>query len=390
LLARPSASVPDRAAGALAPFPIRPTRYVLDAPLADLGTGAVVYRLEPHSVSTTEVSRFADALGLSGRPARTATGWEVQGANGTLNIGVVDDSTTVSYWSGAPGVVGGAVGSSGSSNGSVGSANAGHATANASTNTAPPVGAPTPALVPASTSPAPVDVPNATRAESIARSLLDRLGVLGGQQWTTNVSDTGSVGIACPVGVACPMAPPEVFARTVTFTRIIDGKSVDGTDWSVTFGAHAGVQSLDGTWATPANLGNYTLRSTAAVFTDLQHGTARFAGPLPMMGVASGAPVRAAPGPNAPAPLAVTVHISGVTLGLARWDSHDGGRTVADLVPTYHFHARLDGGASYDIVVLALDPNAITFTNPNPTPKPPPISPAVPASVPVVVSPPSS
>jgi hypothetical protein len=67
---------------------------------------------------------------------------------------------------------------------------------------------------------------------------------------------------------------------------------------------------------------------------------------------------------------AVAVHITGVSLGIARWDAYDGGDAIVDLVPTYRFHARVDGNASYDIVVLALAPAAVTFTNPAPKPEP--------------------
>ena len=55
---------------------------------------------------------------------------------------------------------------------------------------------------------------------------------------------------------------------------------------------------------------------------------------------------------------------------LARWDALDDGATVVDLVPTYAFHAHVDGGATYDIVVLALEPSAVTFVKPAPTPEP--------------------
>jgi len=66
----------------------------------------------------------------------------------------------------------------------------------------------------------------------------------------------------------------------------------------------------------------------------------------------------------------------GITLGLARWHAYNNGQTVVDLVPTYRFHARVDSGSTYDIEVLALDPGAVTFTNPTPTPQPLPAQPA--------------
>jgi len=79
---------------------------------------------------------------------------------------------------------------------------------------------------------------------------------------------------------------------------------------------------------------------------------------------------------------AVTVHVTGVSLGLARWDAYDGGHTIIDLVSTYRFHTRVEGRASGDIVVLALDPGVVTFTNPVPNSKPLPAKPA-PSPVPV-------
>jgi hypothetical protein len=90
-----------------------------------------------------------------------------------------------------------------------------------------------------------------------------------------------------------------------------------------------------------------------------------------------------------PALSALSVHVSGASLGVARWSAYDNGQPVVDLVPTYRFHARGDGGTPYDIVVLALEPGAITFTNPVPTPKPLPPEPA-PAPTAVPGSPPPS
>ena len=48
----------------------------------------------------------------------------------------------------------------------------------------------------------------------------------------------------------------------------------------------------------------------------------------------------------------------------------DHGATLVDLVPTYAFHVHADGEPTYDIVVLALEPSAVTFVNPVPTPQP--------------------
>jgi hypothetical protein len=342
-------------------FPGRPTKYVLDTRLADLGASAAVWRMRAHPVNATDVQRFATVLGLVGTPVQTSAGWEMQGTSAMLSFAVTDANATVSYAFGAPNAVGGSVGSVGS--------------VGAPTSTTPTVAAP-----PAQ----PVDVPNAADATSMARGLLDRLGVLAGHEWSTVANDSGGVAVACPVGMPCPTVPPEVSARTVTFSLMLNGTRVDGVDWSITIGRHRRIESVNGEWAAPANIGSYPLRSTAAVFADLQHGTAKYAGPQPMMAV-SGAPAVGAPTivttpPSGTLPT-VAVHVTGVSLGLTRWDAYDNGHPFVDLVPTYRFHARIDGGASYDIEVLALEPGAVAFTNPLPTPKPLPAQPA-PASPP--------
>jgi hypothetical protein len=237
-------------------------------------------------------------------------------------------------------------------------------------------------------------VPSADDAASIARGLLARLGVLAEQDWSTVVNDSAGFAIACAVGTPCPTVPPEVFARTVTFSAILNGTRVAGVDWSVTIGEHRRIEAVTGEWVAPTAIGSYPLRSTAAVFAELRDGTAKYAGPQPMTAM-SGAPAGEAPA-IAPSPgtgtiPTVTVHVTGVSLGLARWDAYDKGHPIVDLVPTYRFHARIDGGSTYDIEVLALEPGAVTFTNPVPT-RTRPTRPA-PASAPKAaedVSPPSS
>jgi hypothetical protein len=377
--ATPSA---DRAGAAI--YPARPTTYVLDSPLPDLGPSAQVRRMTPHPANATDVERFADALGVAGTPTRTPTGWEVQGSNAMLMFVVTDDTVAVSYGSAIPNAIGGSTGSASSTDGD-GIATPGTVVANAATNAEPPVSSavPPPTPVPLPRLPtsvprlaAPVDVPSAADAQTIARGLLDRVGVLAGQDWSTTVNDSGGIAIACPAGALCAPIAPEVFARTVTFSLILNGTPVDGADWSVTLGEHRRIESLNGEWATPTPIGSYALRSTAAVFADLQHGTARYAGPQPMMAFAG---TRAAGAPSIatrPTMPTVDVHVTGVSLGVARWDAYDHGHTVADLVPTYRFHARINGGTSYDIEVLALDPRAATFTHPIPTPQPLPAQPA--------------
>ena len=213
----------------------------------------------------------------------------------------------------------------------------------------------------------PVDVPSAADATSIARALLNRLGVLAGQDWSTAVNDSGGVAVSCAVGMPCPTVPSEVSARTVTFSLTLDGTRVDGVDWSVTIGEHHRIESVNGEWATPVAISSYPLRSTAAVFADLQHGIATYPGPQPMIAM-SGAPAVEAPTiatsptprPSRPSPFMSPVS----RLGLARWDAYDNGQTVVDLVPTYRFHAHVESSSTNDIEVLALDLGAVTFTNP--------------------------
>jgi hypothetical protein len=369
--------------GRAALFPVRPTTYELDVTLPDLGPSALVRRMKSVPVSSTDVRRFATALGLQGAPTRTPTGWEVQGTEAMLAFVVTDGGTDVSYSLGVPSAVGGSGGASG---GGV-PGGSGIATTPGSAVAVDPVtkvaAPPSPArttLVPSPppdiSQPAPpVDVPSADEARTIARELLDRFGVLAGQSWSAAVNDSGGVAVACPVGVPCPSGPPEVFARTVTFSLTLDGTRVDGVDWSVTIGEHRRIESLNGQWATPAPLGSYRLRSPAGVFADLRNGTARYTGPQPLRALSDTAAVGAPASEPSPTLPAVAVHITGVSLGIARWDAYDGGDNIVDLVPTYRFHARVDGAESYDIVVLALDPGAVTFTNPAPKPEPLPAEP---------------
>lgn len=370
-------------------YPQRPAKYVLDGSLPDLGASAPVWRMRAHDVTAADVTRFADAVGIAAPPVRNAGGWQVQGANATLSFLVADGVVIVSY---SPGATGGSTGSGVA----VATTNPGGTVANGPIKVVPPVPPPDPVPVtpmPTPTvvlPPPPVDVPNAADATTIARALLDRTGVLAGQTWATAVSDSGGVAISCPVGTPCAAPPPEVSARTVTFSLMLDGGKVDGVNWSVTIGEHRRVESVYGQWVVPQTIGSYPLRSTANVFADLQHGTAKYAGPQPMTafatpaveGVTVGAPSRgdggiASRSEPAPASAPMTVHVIGVTLGVAVWTAYDHGNAVSDLVPTYRFRARVDGGEPYDIVVLALDPGSATFTEPAPRPAHKPLPPVL-------------
>jgi len=170
-----------------------------------------------------------------------------------------------------------------------------------------------------------------------------------------------------------------------TFSLTLAGTHVHGGEWSVTIGEHRRIESVNGEWATPTAINTYPLRSTAAVFDDLQQGTAKYPGPQPMTAMSSALAVGAPASATIPA---ITVHVTGVAFGIARWDADTNGHTVVDLVPTYRFHAQVDGGSAYDIEVLALDPGSVTFTNPAPTPQPLPAGPTpAPSSPPAPAEP---
>jgi hypothetical protein len=235
------------------------------------------------------------------------------------------------------------------------------------------------------------------------------MGVLDGQQWDTAVTDSGGIAISCAVGEDCSGVPQEVTARNVSFTLVIDGVHVSGVGWNVTVGERSRIDSVYGEWGSADVLGTYDLRSTADAFAALQKGDANFGGREPAK-LAEDVPVNAQVDPSLGAPTPVDtaqiapttidskpvdttpsdtpvdtmpvdttpvapidVHVTGVSLGLARWDAVDGAKNVIDLVPTYVFHTTVNGGAS-DVEELALDPAAIDFANPIvppvPVPKP--------------------
>ncbi len=242
----------DRA-GLPAIYPVRPTKYVLDQPLADLGASAVVRRLVPHGVTESDVRELAAALGLTdGVVVNGKDGFTVSGPDATLTVSITGGTTSVNYGLGGPGAVGGSSGASSGSGVATGSVGAPDAPAGPD---APTVSTPPPA-----TTPAPVDVPDASDTATIARALLDRMGVLGSEQWTVDVADSGGVAISCPEGVPCPTVPPVVYERTATFQRVVDGVDVAGSGWSVTVGAHGRVQSVSGTWAAAEPVNSYSLR----------------------------------------------------------------------------------------------------------------------------------
>ncbi len=384
--AKPGAAPPGRVKlslaaaadeGKAALYPLRATRYVLDGTLADLGADAPVRKLVGHEVTDAEAARLAGGLGLHATPVRTGTGYEVLDGDARLTIDTSSGVTYVDY--SRTGNAGG-----GSEPGSVGSGSgsSGPSTGATSTDTKPPVPGPDttvenppvpgpdttvenpPATVPLPTTPPPVDVPSADDAVTIAQTLLDDLGVLAGQPWAHDVSDSGGVAVSCGPDTPCLPAPSEVTARTVTFELLLDGARVPGVSWSVTVGSHRLVESVSGAWGAPELAGTYPLRSTADVFDDLRNGRAQHVGPQPLaLGAAEGVAPDVATGEPTSVP-PIEVRITGVSLGAARWDGTENGHPVVYLLPTYRFHAREADAAPYDVEVLALEPADFAIVGP--------------------------
>lgn len=370
--AAPKLSLLEGSAKAAGPalYPQQPTRYVLDGPLADLGSQASVFKLVGHDVTTADLAAMSSALGMHATPVRTGTGWELRDGEALLTV------TT----SGVPSVAYTSTGATGSSPGSVGSGSAGGAGAGSSSTGNPSTGvsAPPPPIVPPATSPSttlpqetvpsttlptPVDVPSADDAVNMAQALLGDLGVLNGQQWSHTESDVGGITVSCAPGTECSPTPSPVTARTVTYALVVNSVQVPSVSWSVTIGEHRRVESVSGTWAQPASVGTYPLRSTQSVFDDLQSGHAQYVGPQPLAATAGPNATTVATGPSPE----IEVHITGVALGLARWDGVNDALTVAYLVPTYRFHAKVAGGSPYDIELLALDPASFAIVAPSTT-----------------------
>jgi hypothetical protein len=364
----------DEAKSAL--YPQVPTRYVLDGTLADLGTTAPVRRLVGHDVSEADVARIAAVLGLHAAPTRTDWGYEVRDGDALLMVETGSGATWIDYSS--AGNAGAGV--SGGSDGSTGSGSSEPSSGAVDVEPSKPAVVPPDApggpdapvsnepSVPVPTIPPPVDVPSPDDAVQIAQSLLDDLGVLDAQDYAHDVTDTSTgVAVACASDFPCPEPrPAPVSERTVTFDLLVDGTRVPGVGWNVTVGSHRKVESVSGTWARPEAAGTYALRSTGAVFDDLQNGRARYIGVQPL--AASGAAEDNTADATEPGPITPNeVTITGVTLGIARWDGSDAGQPVVYLVPTYRFHTGT-GDSAYDIEVLALDPAGFTIAAPTDLP----------------------
>ena len=342
-------------------YPQQAVNYVLDGPLANLGSVATVLKLVGHDVTAADLARIRVGLGMHGSALHTGTSWELRNGDAVLTVSTNGGTTVVDYSTtgGAVSVPGSA---GGGSTGSAGSANPGSDNQSTGISAPPTISpiAPPPTAAPTSVA-TPVDVPSADDAVGIAQSLLDGIGVLSGQHWSHDVSDAGGVAVSCTAGTACTPTPAAITARVVTYELVVNGVNVPGVSWSVTIGEHRRIESLSGTWAHPESAGTYPLRSTLNVFDDLRAGNARYVGPQPLSAIAVPGAL-ATPG-SVPA---IVVHITGVSLGLAPWDGVDTVQPVVYLVPTYRFRARVTGGTPYDIELLALDPGRVSFVTSRP------------------------
>ena len=350
-------------------YPQPSTTYVLDGPLAGLGSNGRVRRLVGHDVTAADVADLTDGLGMHAAPVRTEAGWELHDGDAVLSVGTSSGPTSVDFTrsggaGSSPGSVGSGSADSGTGNTSVALTGAPSTPPFISPPVAPPASVPTATVLPI-TLPAPVDVPGADDAVNIAQSLLDGFGVLSGQRWAHDVNDAGGIAVSCAAGVPSAPTPPMVNARTVSYELLVDGVRVPGVGWSVTIGEHRRVESVSGTWAEPHDDGTYR----AAIAPERVRRPEERARPVHR----TAAPHRVCARPRV-APVATTVdsspvpsievHITGVSLGVARWDGTDNARSVAYLVPTYRFHTRATGGSPSDIELLALDPASFALVAP--------------------------
>ncbi len=383
-------------------------RYVVAGNLPDLASRAPVSRLVWPRVDAVTVGSWAKTLKLGGAEpidGGRSRGWTVSGPNGMLNI---SENAGMSYFNYQSGGVPGAGGSSPGAEpppGVRGGSDSGGATIpdpGTALGTVPPPdsplgpitsdGQPSPVAEPTR----PQDLPSIADARAKGEHLLRDLGVLDGA-WEFEVRDGGSGGVSrsgvCAPDVACDPPPVQTFVtgRTVVAHRVIDGRRIDGLEWTVDLGDHSAVTSVSGTLAKVEAIGAYPLRPTSAAIDQLRRGVgspypiplgapeARSAIGAPDCGPAVDciAPVPACPG--ACPPREVTVTITDVGLVSQLWFGSDATQLAAYLVPMYHFTGHDDTGAEWSANVLALEDGQLaTPATSNPVPSPSPEEPPTP------------
>jgi hypothetical protein len=324
------------------PMPWTPFRYVLAIPAPDLGSNAPVARLEAPPVDDARVRSNAADLGVNGVVERSPNGGrQVREGTALLILEPTPGGWALSYTrlsggASSPGAVPGSGGSGGSGGSTI----------------VPPV--PLEPVSPPTTAPiAPANLPDAARAERIARALLERIGVTG--EWSATADTTSTGG-----GVACapePCAVPDhivLASRSVELHPRFNGIEIDGISWRVDIGDEGHILGVSGTWAELRTLRRYPLRSVAAVFGDLAAGRGIDPEPVPVYANDLGGAV---PFPEIKP---VTVTIDRVTLGLAVMPASDGGSAVVDVVPTYVFTGRTSSGFQVSRSLVAVEATVIT------------------------------
>ena len=373
--------------------------YVVAGTLSDLASRAAVSRLVWPRVDASAVQSWAKTLNVGGTEPvdeGAARGWTVTGPNGMLNVGQNASMAYFNYQSGR------FTGGSGSSPGAEPQPDVSKGSASGSA-TGPDPGTVVP-FAPitsdgqpstANQPPQPQDLPSAADARTQGERLLRELGVLDGA-WEFEVRDGGSVGIAsssvCSPQESCP--PPttqtSLTSRAVVAHRVIDGRRVDGLEWTVDIGDHGSVASVSGTLARVEAVGDYPLRPTSAALDEIKSGRGS-AYPVPLgapearsaIGVPECGPaaVCAAPAPDCPGTCPaheVTITITDVALGSQLWFGSDATQPAAYLVPMYRFKGHDDTGAEWSADVLALEDGQLAPPTAPATPEPSPVpAPAV-------------
>lgn len=366
--------------------------YRLVGDLADLGSSATVYRQVPLTVTQDQAQGWATTLGVAVPVEAAAWGWSASDGAGQLWI-EQDEAGGYRFQYDNSATSSGSFSSNGTTVTTVIDADA------FAEGTEPHRGSddlvtPLPARPPA----APVDVPDVTTAEQIARDLLADLGVVDGE-WSYEATDGAVSMAACFPGAECN-AQPQVWSRTVVATRQLDGVPVGHQFWNVVVGSGGAVEMVSGVLAEFEAAGDYSLIPTQQAFDDLAAGVATLVSPgfglvtsavsamdgassspgttypssgpvttlasLPSDGSStssssapgssgsgtsgsgiSGSVGTAEPAPDLPheaMPLeAPVIEVSGVELGLAPMRGEVDGVTTRYLVPTYQFMGHYDG-----------------------------------------------
>lgn len=372
-------------------------RYVVSGTLPGLASRAPVSRLVWPRVDAGAVRSWAKTLNVGGaEPVDEGRGrdWTVTGPHGILNVGENASMAYFNYQSGSfTGGSGSSPGAEPQPDASKGSDSRGATSPDPQTTpgTVVPLAPITSDGQPSTSAaepPRPQDLPSIADARAQGEQLLRDLGVLDGT-WKIAIEDGGSVGVSSPSVCAQdePCAPPPtqtfVTNRAVVAHRVIDGRRVDGLDWTVDIGDHASVTSVSGTLAKVEAVGDYPLRRTSAALDELRSGSGS-GFPVPLGAPEARSTIGASecgPAVDCAAPVLdcpdtcpareVTITITDVALGFQLWFGSDAAQPATYLVPMYHFIGHDDTGAEWTSDVLALEDGQLA----------PPTTPAAPPTV---------